>query len=76
MARKSWSDLAPRTRRIIVVGGTVDVVLRAVALADLKGRPSAEVRGPKPAWATALALVSSGGVLPVAYLLRGRRPTH
>ncbi len=75
MATKRWSDLSERDRRVIVVGGVVDGVLRVAALVDLKRRPAEEVRGPKGAWATAIALVSSMGVVPVAYFRCGvRRP--
>lgn len=73
MAKKRWSDLDPRTRKAILVAGAVDGALRAAALIDLKRRTAAEVRGSKRAWSAAITLVNSGGVLPVAYFLRGRR---
>ena len=72
MSRR-WSDLDPRTRKVLVAAGTVDAVLRVVALADLARRPAGEVRGSKRRWAAALVVVNSAGVLPLAYLLRGRR---
>lgn len=73
MATKRWKDLSPRTRKIILVGSAVDGALRAAALADLKGRDESEVNGSKRRWALALTFVSSAGVLPAAYFLRGRR---
>jgi hypothetical protein len=47
--------------------------MRAWALMDLKNRPVDEVNGPKAAWALALTVVNSAGLLPTAYLLFGRR---
>ncbi len=49
------------------------MTLRACALLDLKGRPAGSLNGSKPIWAVALAVVSSAGILPVAYLRWGRR---
>jgi hypothetical protein len=73
MVKKRWSDLDPRARKAILVVGAVDGALKAVALIDLKRRTAAEVRGSRKAWAAALSVVSSAGVLPAAYFLRGRR---
>lgn len=73
MERRRWRDLSPGTRRLIVFAGACETVLKVAALADLGRRPAAEVRGRKWAWATALAVVSSGGVLPAAYFVLGRR---
>lgn len=68
-----WSDLSPLTRIAIVKVAVLDVGLRGWALADLARRPQAEVKGSKAGWAVALAVVSSAGILPAAYLLRARR---
>lgn len=68
-----WGDLPPRTRAVIVTVGAVDICLRALALADLRRRSADDVNGPKAAWATALAVVSSAGAVPGAYFLLGRR---
>ena len=73
MAKRRWNDLSPRTRRSIVVVGTVEGLLKAAALVDLARRPAEGVRGSKRAWATAIVLVSSAGVLPVVYFRVGRR---
>jgi hypothetical protein len=70
MAKKSWSELTPLQRRFIVVGGAVEVALTMVAAVDLVGRPREAVRGPKVAWALALAIQPVG---PIAYLVAGRR---
>lgn len=73
MARRRWRDLSPRTRRFIVIAGSVEAALKVIALNDLRRRPAAEIRGPKWAWATALVLANSAGGVPVAYFLVGRR---
>ena len=75
MAKKRWRDLSPRTRKIILVTGAVDGALKAVALADLKRRDDSEINGSKRKWAMALTFVNTAGVLPVVYLVRGRRTT-
>ena len=56
-----------------MLGGAFEAGMKIAALIDLAQRPREDVRGPKPVWAIALALVNSGGLLPVVYLLRGRR---
>jgi hypothetical protein len=73
MARRRWSDLSERSRRLIVLGGVFEGILKIAALVDLKRRPAEEIRGSKPAWATAVVLVNSVGAVPVAYFLLGRR---
>ncbi|WP_193611816.1 PLD nuclease N-terminal domain-containing protein [Nocardioides lijunqiniae] len=70
MAKKTWSDLTASQRRLVVVGGLAEVVLTTVASRDLARRPASEVRGPKTAWALALAVQPVG---PLAYLVVGRR---
>lgn len=75
MVRRRWSDLSPGTRRFVVAAGTVDGVLKAVALVDLARRPDAQVRGSKVRWAVAIIGISSMGLVPVAYLVRGRLRT-
>jgi hypothetical protein len=71
--RKRWSDLSVRSRRLIVVAGSCEAILKMVALADLRRRPAEQVRGRKWLGAVALVLVNSVGAVPVAYLLFGRR---
>jgi len=73
MARKRWSELDPRVRQAIIAGAAFDAGLKTAALIDLAQQPRASVRGPKAAWAVALATVNSAGILPIVYLLRGRR---
>ena len=68
--KKSWSDLTPRQRRLVVLGGVAETAVTAVAAKDLRARPSSQVRGPKPLWLVAFAVQPFG---PLAYLLLGRR---
>lgn len=64
--------MSPATKRLLVTAGAVDATLRVAALVDLRRRPSDGVRGPRWAWAVGLSLVSSAGLLPAVYFLRGR----
>jgi hypothetical protein len=73
MARRQWSDLSERSRRTIMVLGVVEGVLKAAALVDLRRRADDEIRGPKKAWALAIAFVNAAGAVPVTYFLLGRR---
>ena len=68
--RKRWADLTPPQKAGVVALGTVQVVLLAVAATDLVHRPPEQIRGPKWAWAPALAVNFVG---PVTYLVCGRR---
>jgi hypothetical protein len=72
-ARQKWDELPPARKRLMITVGVVDAGMRAWALMDLKNRPVDEVNGPKAAWALALTVVNSAGLLPTAYLLFGRR---
>jgi hypothetical protein len=75
MARTRWSDLSPNTRRLIIVLGAVDGILKLAALVDLARRPAADVRGSKARWALAVTLINSAGAVPIAYFVHGRRPS-
>jgi hypothetical protein len=68
-----WSDLSERTRRLIVVAGILEGILKIAALADLKRRPAEQIRGPKWLWAVLLVAISSVGAVPLAYFRFGRR---
>ncbi len=56
-----------------MLAGAVEAGLKIAALIDLAPRPARQIRGSKVQWAAALTLVNSGGAVPIAYLLRGRR---
>jgi hypothetical protein len=70
---RRWSDLSERNRRLVVVGAVLEGALKIAALIDLKRRPATEIRGRKWIWATVVTLVNFVGVVPLAYLLFGRR---
>ena len=72
-ATKKWEKLPPAVRTALALGGMADAALRVYALVDVARRPLAEVKGSKAVWVPALALVSSMGLLPCAYLKYGRR---
>ncbi len=70
MRKKSWSELTPTQRRLVVLGGALQVTLQGAALRDLRRRAPEEVRGPRWAWACATFVNTVG---PCAYFLFGRR---
>ena len=72
-ASKRWSELSPRTRRLIIGAAVAEGLLKLAALIDIKRRPASQVRGPRWVWATLVAVVSSFGLLPISYFLFGRR---
>jgi hypothetical protein len=72
-ARRQWSDLSDRTRRLLTITAVAEGILKLAALIDLKRRPASQVRGPKWLWATALTIVSSAGIVPISYFVFGRR---
>jgi hypothetical protein len=73
VARRQWSDLSERNRRLLVITAVGEGILKLAALIDLKRRPASQVRGLKWLWATVLAIVSSAGVVPISYFVFGRR---
>jgi hypothetical protein len=70
--KKKWSDLSPRAKAAIVVGGTLELIMTALALRDLRRRPASGVRGPKILWLPVFFVQPVG---PPLYFLFGRRPT-
>ena len=73
VARRRWSDLTQRQRRLIAVGVTYEGILKIAALVDLKRRPADQVRGPKWLWAVGIFLINSVGAMPLAYFRYGRK---
>ena len=73
MAGRKWSDLSPRTRRLIIAGAAVETSLKAAALVDIKRRPASQIRGSKWIWAPAVTVINSFGLAPLAYFVFGRR---
>jgi hypothetical protein len=70
---RRWSSLSPRTRKIIVVAGSIEAALKTAALVDIKRRPSDQIRGPKLAWVAVVAVINSFGLAPLSYFVLGRR---
>jgi hypothetical protein len=71
--RNRWSDLSERSRRRIILGATIEGILKLAALADIKRRPASQIRGSKAAWTVAVILVNSFGAVPLSYFVFGRR---
>lgn len=71
--RRHWRDLSPTQQRVIIAAGVVQVALAAAAWTDLARRPTSRVRGPKAAWAAAIAVNFVG---PISYFAWGRRPAQ
>jgi hypothetical protein len=69
---KRWSDLSPRTRKVIIVAGVTEAGLKAAAAIDIKRRPADQIRGPKWAWFAGL-LINTAGIVPLSYFFFGRR---
>ncbi len=63
-AKRRWSELSGGQRAGAVAAGVVQLGLLVAALADLRRRPAAEVRGNKKLW-TAACFVNFAG--PLAY---------
>jgi hypothetical protein len=72
-AKKKWSDLSPRFRRLIIVSAVVEGTLKTAALVDIKRRPASQIRGSKWIWAAVVVLVNSFGGAPLSYFAFGRR---
>jgi hypothetical protein len=73
VARKRWNELDPRVREALLVAAAFEAGLKVASLIDLAQRPADEVRGSKAVWAATLLVANSGGIVPIVYLLRGRR---
>jgi hypothetical protein len=73
MAKRRFSDLSPRTRKLLVALGAVQVSLNVAAQVDISHRSSAEVRGSKIGWRL-VSLINVFG--PLAYFRWGRLPAQ
>jgi hypothetical protein len=72
-ARKQWSDLSERNRKLLIAAGIVEGLLKIAALIDIKRRPASQIRGPKWLWATVVSVISSAGFIPISYFVFGRK---
>ena len=70
MAKKRWQDLTRNEKAAVLALGGVQFALATTAWIDLARRPAESIRGPKPAWALAIAVNFVG---PVAYFTLGRK---
>jgi hypothetical protein len=43
VAKSKWNELDPRTRRLIIITGALEGVVKVAALIDLARRPAGEV---------------------------------
>lgn len=68
--RKRWSELSPAARTAIVIGAGAELIVTAIALHDLVGRPADRVRGSKALWFLGCFVQPIGAPL---YLAVGRR---
>lgn len=73
VAKKRWNDLSPNAKAAVIAVAAVDAGLRAWALRDLAGRDASRINGPKWLWGSALGVLSTSGVVPVVYLVAGRK---
>ncbi|WP_417233773.1 PLDc N-terminal domain-containing protein [Arthrobacter sp.] len=69
-AKKRFKDLGTGGKIGVTLLGAAQVALQGAALKDLKGRPAAQVKGPKLMW-FAVSFMNFGG--PIAYFLIGRK---
>jgi hypothetical protein len=72
-AKRKWSDLSDRSRKLIITVAVAEGILKVAALIDIKRRPASQIRGPKWLWAPVVAVVNSAGVVPISYFVFGQR---
>ncbi|MFC7360466.1 PLDc N-terminal domain-containing protein [Nocardioides astragali] len=70
MAKKSWAEMTPTQKKVVIAAGIVEVAVTTWCLRDLKQRPDSLVRGPKLLWGPAMSVQPFG---PIAYLVWGRK---
>ncbi len=70
MSERSWGSLPATTRRLILVGGAVELAFKVAALRDIYLRADEEIRGNKWAWVAAQAVNTFG---PLSYFVFGRK---
>jgi hypothetical protein len=71
--KQRWSDLSPRTRKLLIAGAIAEAGLKTAALIDIKRRPASDIRGSKWMWVPAVIAVNSLGAVPLSYFAFGRR---
>lgn len=73
MAAARKLELDPRTRKILIVIGVSETILKIIALIDLARHRQESVRGKKAVWAAAISTINSAGAVPILYFVFGRR---
>lgn len=68
--KKSWRELSPLQKGILLIAGILEIVLLGAALVDLRRRPAEQIRGSKRIW-TLVAFINYVG--PVVYFFFGRK---
>lgn len=66
-ALSKFNALPKPVRAGLVLLSSVDGAGRFAAVKDAIKRPADEIRGPKLLWIILLAVVNSGGILPLVY---------
>jgi hypothetical protein len=72
-ARRHWSDLGERNRKMLLAAAVAEGILKIAALIDIKRRPASQIRGRKWMWAAVVAVANSAGAAPISYFVFGRR---
>jgi len=67
---KKWSDFSTSQQALIILLGSLQISLFAVAVYDIFKRPADQLNRPKPFW-FAVSLVNFVG--PISYFLFGRK---
>ena len=68
--KKRWADLTETQKMGIVLSGTLQLVLLAAALWDIRQRSTDQIIGSKRVWTVAVFFNFIG---PIAYFLFGRK---
>jgi hypothetical protein len=70
-ARRHWSDLSERNRKLLLAAAVAEGILKIAALIDIKRRPASQIRGRKWMWAAVVAVANSAGAAPISCLSSG-----
>jgi hypothetical protein len=72
-AKRHWSDLSPRARKLLIAAAIAEGSLKTAALIDIRRRPASEIRGSKWIWVPVVIVLNSFGAAPLSYFAFGRR---
>jgi hypothetical protein len=70
MSGKRWQDLTDAQRVGVVLMSTIQLLLLATALWDIRQRPAEKINGNKKLWTAAVFINFFG---PIAYFLFGKK---